>query len=77
MGRPPAAEHAGRVRVYFSNPDLLWANEFPAPRFGQGALQTALKALHQEVVPPARRYMLPDAISRQMHACSVAAARMC
>ena len=27
-GTPP-------VEVYFSNPDLLWANEFPTPRFGQ------------------------------------------
>ena len=37
------------VKVYFSNPDLLWANEYPAPRFGQGAFATALRTLHKEV----------------------------
>lgn len=51
MGRPPSPEHAGRVRVLFSNPDLLWSNEFPTGRFGQGAFQTAVKALHEEVCP--------------------------
>jgi ribonucleotide monophosphatase NagD (HAD superfamily) len=32
--------------VFFSNPDLLWANEWPAPRFGQGAFGVCLAALH-------------------------------
>ncbi|KAG0151369.1 hypothetical protein CROQUDRAFT_719846 [Cronartium quercuum f. sp. fusiforme G11] len=30
------------IPIYFSNPDLLWGNEFPRPRFGQGAFQIAL-----------------------------------
>ncbi len=34
------------VKLFFSNPDLLWANEFPRPRYGQGAFSTALNALH-------------------------------
>ncbi len=33
------------IPFYFSNPDFLWANEFPLPRFGQGAFKTALKAM--------------------------------
>jgi len=36
------------VEVYFSNPDLLWANEHPRPRFGQGAFAAALDALHRQ-----------------------------
>ena len=40
-GGPPAgSSHA--VQLYFSNPDLLWANEFPRPRFGQGAFAHAV-----------------------------------
>lgn len=41
-GLPPPA-------VYFSNPDLLWANEFPQPRFGQGAFSACLEALYEKV----------------------------
>eukprot|EP01025_Chloroclados_australasicus_P032461 TRINITY_DN32926_c1_g1_i1.p1 TRINITY_DN32926_c1_g1~~TRINITY_DN32926_c1_g1_i1.p1 ORF type:complete len:341 (+),score=36.28 TRINITY_DN32926_c1_g1_i1:42-1064(+) len=37
------------VPVYFSNPDLVWANEFPVPRFGQGAFAKALNALYKEL----------------------------
>ncbi|GLI61622.1 hypothetical protein VaNZ11_004040 [Volvox africanus] len=32
-----AAVGAPHVKLVFSNPDLLWANEFPKNRFGQGA----------------------------------------
>ena len=38
------------VPVYFSNPDLLWATDYPAPRFGQGAFAAALRELHQQVL---------------------------
>jgi ribonucleotide monophosphatase NagD (HAD superfamily) len=41
-GSPP-------VDVFFSNPDLLWANEFAKPRFGQGAFAAALSTLHEKV----------------------------
>ncbi len=37
--------------VYFSNPDLLWANEFPVPRLGQGAFAACLEMLHEQVRP--------------------------
>lgn len=38
------------VPVHFSNPDLLWATDYPAPRFGQGAFAAALRELHQQVL---------------------------
>ena len=41
--------HSQAVQVYFSNPDVLWANEHPAPRFGQGAFAAALRALYRQV----------------------------
>jgi HAD superfamily hydrolase (TIGR01456 family) len=37
------------VEVFFSNPDLLWANEHSVARFGQGAFAVCLEALHQKV----------------------------
>lgn len=39
------------VDVYFSNPDLLWANAFHLPRFGQGAFSVALEAVYREARP--------------------------
>ncbi|BDA43176.1 Haloacid dehalogenase-like hydrolase domain-containing 5 [Coccomyxa sp. Obi] len=36
------------VPVYFSNPDLLWATDYPAPRFGQGAFAAALRELYHQ-----------------------------
>lgn len=42
----PGAPHP---EIYFSNPDLLWANEFPAPRLGQGAFSACLETLYKEV----------------------------
>jgi ribonucleotide monophosphatase NagD (HAD superfamily) len=44
-GAPP-------VDIYFSNPDLLWANEFSTPRFGQGAFAACLEALYARVAAP-------------------------
>lgn len=38
-------EGSAALPVYFSNPDLVWANDFPTPRYGQGAFSTALIAL--------------------------------
>lgn len=46
--KPRVADRAS-VPVYFSNPDLLWATDFPAPRFGQGAFAAALRTLYQQV----------------------------
>lgn len=35
------------IPIIFSNNDLLWANEYPVPRFGQGAFRIAVEALYQ------------------------------
>lgn len=32
----------------FSHGDLLWGNDFPTSRFGQGAFQTAVRAVYEE-----------------------------
>lgn len=37
------------VPIYFSNPDLLWANAHPHVRFGQGAFQILVEGLYEAV----------------------------
>lgn len=37
------------IPIYFSNNDLLWANQYPLPRLGQGALRTTIEALFTEL----------------------------
>lgn len=54
LGRSPNQIPTGngkfpKVHVYFSNPDLLWANNFPAPRFGQGAFAACVETLYEKV----------------------------
>ncbi len=34
------------MELYFSNADLLWANEHPRNRFGQGAFAHSLLSLY-------------------------------
>ena len=46
---PPGPDQPPPVDVYFSNPDLLWANEFSQPRLGQGGFAACLEALHLKV----------------------------
>ena len=45
--------HARRSRthppLFFSNPDLLWANAHPTPRLGQAAFRAALEAVYERV----------------------------
>ena len=48
-GSAEACENDPLVQVYFSNPDLLWANEFPLPRFGQGAFAACLETLYSKL----------------------------
>lgn len=43
------ARHRTPVPVFFSNPDLIWANHFHLNRLGQGSFATALEAIHKEV----------------------------
>jgi HAD superfamily hydrolase (TIGR01456 family) len=37
------------VDIFFSNPDLLWANQHSAPRFGQGAFKACVETLYEKV----------------------------
>ena len=36
-----------KVDLMFCNPDLLWQNEFPASRLGQGAFKHAFQAVYK------------------------------
>lgn len=38
-----------QIPVHFSNPDLLWGNEFSVSRFGQGALQESMAAVYKKI----------------------------
>jgi len=39
----------GHIPIYFSNPDLWWANEYPQPRLGQGGFRAALEGLWRTI----------------------------
>jgi hypothetical protein len=54
VGRRPT-DHAPRPPVYFSNPDLVFANDFPTPRLGQGAFAAAVQAVYAQVRPAGQR----------------------
>ncbi|TGZ83922.1 HAD-superfamily hydrolase [Ascodesmis nigricans] len=43
--RPEVVKKLGHVPVYFSNPDLWWANEYEHPRLGQGGFRAALEGV--------------------------------
>ncbi|GMH41606.1 hypothetical protein BSKO_09516 [Bryopsis sp. KO-2023] len=46
-GRVKLPPGSAPVEVFFSHADLLWANDFPAPRFGQGAFSLAFESLYK------------------------------
>lgn len=37
------------VPIIFSNNDLLWANDYPLPRFGQGAFRITIENLYRQI----------------------------
>uniref|UniRef100_A0A060T6T5 ARAD1B14696p n=1 Tax=Blastobotrys adeninivorans TaxID=409370 RepID=A0A060T6T5_BLAAD len=37
------------IPIYFSNNDLLWANSYHLPRFGQGSFRIMVEALYKEM----------------------------
>ncbi|KAG0331911.1 hypothetical protein BG004_001461 [Podila humilis] len=37
------------VPIYFSNPDIVWSNEYPVPRFGQGTFKMCLESIYQHL----------------------------
>ncbi|KAK9448151.1 HAD-like domain-containing protein [Limtongia smithiae] len=48
LGTSTAPKREQTVPVYFSNNDLLWANEYSLPRFGQGAFRTAVEQVFED-----------------------------
>ena len=48
-GRLQAPPDAPGVQLYISNPDVVFSNEFSAPRLGQGAFAAALMAVQNAV----------------------------
>jgi HAD superfamily hydrolase (TIGR01456 family) len=36
------------IPIHFSNNDLLWANDYPVPRYGQGAFKTIVDSLYEQ-----------------------------
>lgn len=53
---PLAPAGSQPVQLFFSNPDLVWATDYPRPRFGQGAFSTMLAAVHSRLTGE-RRHM--------------------
>lgn len=49
MGRTEPPKGSQPVPLYYSNPDIVYANEFPAPRFGQGCFAAALDAVYAAI----------------------------
>lgn len=39
----------GQPAVFFSNPDLVWATDYPQPRLGQGAFQASIAGVWAEL----------------------------
>ncbi|KAF9361711.1 hypothetical protein BGX26_000066 [Mortierella sp. AD094] len=37
------------VPIYFSNPDIVWSNEYPVPRFGQGTFRVCLEKIYKSL----------------------------
>lgn len=44
--RPDKDAHIPSVPIAFSNNDFLWANDYPLPRFGQGAFRMSIETLY-------------------------------
>lgn len=47
--RQPEGQYKQTVPIYFSNPDLLWANAYAHSRFGQGAFQILIEGLYKAI----------------------------
>ena len=40
---------ADPVSLVFCNPDLLWGNDYPIPRLGQGGFRVAFQSVYREL----------------------------
>lgn len=48
-GVPGDLVHDQSVPLYLSNPDFVYADEFPVPRFAQGAFRACLELLYEQM----------------------------
>ncbi|CAG8439784.1 7370_t:CDS:10 [Ambispora gerdemannii] len=55
---PETEEILHQIPLYFSNPDFIWSNEFPIPRFGQGAFRIAFESIYSEATGRKLKYEL-------------------
>lgn len=46
---PSENAHIPAIPIAFSNNDFLWANDYPLPRFGQGAFRMIIETLYKEL----------------------------
>ncbi|CAG8434035.1 9720_t:CDS:10 [Funneliformis mosseae] len=46
------------VPIYFSNPDIIWANDYPVPRYAQGSFRKCLELLFQDTTGHKLKYKL-------------------
>ncbi|KAI9591571.1 HAD-like domain-containing protein [Syncephalis fuscata] len=53
-----ANDQSPQIPLYFSNPDLLWSNDYPVARYGQGAFRVALEALYERITGKKLEYTL-------------------
>ncbi|KAG0245753.1 HAD-like domain-containing protein [Mortierella sp. GBAus27b] len=44
------------VPIYFSNPDIVWSNEYPVPRFGQGTFRLCLEKIYKSLTDQELEY---------------------
>ncbi|RHZ68676.1 hypothetical protein Glove_294g162 [Diversispora epigaea] len=47
-----------RIPLFFSNPDIIWSNDFPSPRLAQGSFRLALENLFEKTTGLKLKYEL-------------------
>ncbi|KAL1920027.1 uncharacterized protein VTP21DRAFT_1173 [Calcarisporiella thermophila] len=46
------------IPLFFSNPDIIWSNNFPLPRLAQGSFRLALKTIYKDLTGQELKYTL-------------------
>ena len=60
-------ESKGHVPIFFTNNDLVWANQYDIPRLGQGAFRTAVQAVFQRFPESSKRSGLSNTLGKPTH----------
>ncbi|KAK9831392.1 hypothetical protein WJX81_000238 [Elliptochloris bilobata] len=65
------------VPIFFSNPDMVYADDFPTPRLGQGAFAAAVQAVYEKVagrpMESVNTFSKPSSLAFRLAASSLAA----